>query len=336
MIENVPWAVDAAAHSAQVARTLAYSATSGEPGVVQFGDLAVRATQTPSGQVRVASGAVNIANRYAAAASQMYIGRNVSETLVDIPASGSSGSKTWYVCATVKDPEYPGTQAPSDPLSPEAQYFFFEVLASIPTTRPCEPLAKVVVPANTGTITQAMITDLRKVSRPKREPIWVNRPLLNSDIQGYSHKLRMAKNGDGVARGEEFPDRNNGGEFAVQCPEWASWALINLTWSGVRYAGKNAYGGYYVSYTNATGKSWRSSQDFSWDQLEAGYPYVTTWTLGDQLYIPPEWRGDVVKFYAKAFRDVKSPESAVELTGRSGVSLTGWWIERADILGSGA
>src|SRR5699024_7630929 len=120
-LENAPWAVDGAKHSAAVARTLAYASTSGAEGIVEPADLRVRATQTPSGSVRVAPGGIAVLNRAANGGQQTYTARNVSETLVEVQPTGSGGGRTDYVWAHIIDPEY-GGQFPENPQT--AQYFF--------------------------------------------------------------------------------------------------------------------------------------------------------------------------------------------------------------------
>lgn len=329
-LQNVPWATgNGSLNPVEGARMSLYAATKEARGVLTVGAMRVAALPVPGSAVRIHHGGCVTPNDYLKAqeyGAQAYVMREMSWTDFEIPATGSSGGATRYLIARIKDHQYAGN-APEDPKN--GPYNEYALVSSIDNlSYPHVPLAKITQPANTGTITNSMITDIREVAIPRAWDKWLPRPVLNGDLSGYSHKLRMAKTGDGDGRGEQFPDAGRGGEFKVDCPDWASWMQVRFIWTGVRYAGKNAWGGYYLQWTD--GKNWRSSQDFSWDQLEAGYPYVTEWTLNDNLYIPPVSRGKTLRFYPRAFRDVKSPESAVELTGRSGLSLEVRFLEIAD------
>lgn len=332
-LQPVPWATgNGALNPVEGARMTTFAAAHYARGVLAPPDMMVTALPVPGTAVRVRTGGCLSPNDFLKNSSygtQSYIGREMSYTDFDIPATGSGGGATRYLIWRVDDHQYAG-QAPADVKN--GPYNRYVLVGSDPYTSPPNyphvPLAKITQPANTATITNSMITDIREVAMPQVRDKWIPRPVLNGDLSGYSHKLRMAKTGDGDGRGEQFPDAGRGGEFKVDCPDWASWMQVRFMWTGVRYAGKNAWGGYYLQWTD--GENWRSSQDFSWDQLEAGYPYVTEWTLNDNLYIPPVSRGKTLRFYPRAFRDVKSPESAVELTGRSGLSLEVRFLEIAD------
>lgn len=327
---GVPWAVGGGAENpVEGARMSTFGATGGARGVLGATDMRVAALPVPGTAVRVHMGGGVTPNDYLPApayGSQSYVVREESSTDVPIPATGSAGGATRYLIVRITDPQY-GGQAPSNVEDgPYNDYALVSKLTGL--GHPFIPLAKITQPASTGTITNSMITDIREVAMPRVKDVWIPRPVLNGDLSGYSHKLRMAKNGGGDGRGEQFPDASRGGEFKVDCEEWSTKMLVSLTWSSVRYEGKNAWGGYYLQWTDGT--NWYASQDFSWDQLEAGYPYVTNWVLDDAITIPKTARGKTLTFYPRAFRDVNSPESAVSLTGRSGLSFRIRFLEHAD------
>ncbi|WP_146145875.1 hypothetical protein [Arthrobacter woluwensis] len=77
--------------------------------------------------------------------------------------------------ARVLDPQYEGT-APADPtVFDYARFAVIEGVSGSATVKslnlqyPAIDIARVTLPANTGTVTAAMITDLRRVAQPRRE-----------------------------------------------------------------------------------------------------------------------------------------------------------------------
>lgn len=327
MLDPTPWLIDGASHSAAVARTLAYAATGGANGIISPLDLQVRALATPGTSVRVAPGAAVIRSPYSGGGQQSYVLRNVTETQVPIEASGSAGARTWYVVATLEDPEFAG-QEPADPLNHE--YSALEAWTSINVTnKPFVPLAKIVVPANTATITQSMITDLRELANPRFQDIWIPRPTVNRDISGYSHDLRARRKGSDHLRGEQWPDSKNGGRFDVDCPSWATRMLVTAEWNGVRLSGKSAWGSVYLSFV-ASGATERWTQDFAFDVLENNTIYRTNFKLSDTLSVPKEMRGKPMSFYMKAFLDNAAPVGAVKLDAGSGINFQIRFLEEAD------
>lgn len=176
-LDSTPWFVGGGAqHSPEVARTFAYAATRGAEGVVGLGDLKVSAQAVPNGTLRVVPGAALVANRYAGGGQQAYVLRNATQTDVSVAPTGSDGARTDLVVARVLDPQYGGA-APADPT--QFDYARIEVIQGVPagtlTARelmlgyPAIALAKFRIPASTATITDSMITDLRKVANPRRE-----------------------------------------------------------------------------------------------------------------------------------------------------------------------
>ena len=329
-LRPVPWAIGHGAHNAvEGARLSLHAGTRGARGVMSPTDMRVTALPVPGGAVRIHKGAAVMPNDYVPGSSQAYAVEEQSSTDFPIPPTGSAGGAVRYLVARVMDDQYAG-QAPTDVINgPYNDYAWLSSDPRVnPPSYPWTLLARINQPANTATITQAMTTDLRQVANPQIKDDWIARPTVNAHLTGWSHILRQAKNGTGDDRGEQFPDGPHGGEFAVFCPTWATYVLVEFTWSGIRCSGQNAWGGYYLQYTDGT--TWRSSQDFGWDQLEAGYPYVTEWTLAEKLYLPPSMRGKTLRFYPRAFRDVNSPNTGITMTNRSGLNFRARFLEVAD------
>lgn len=174
--DKTPWFIgNGAEHSPEVARLVLFASTGGAEGIADSGDLKVLAQGSPGGSVRVMPGAALLVNRSAGGAQQSYGGRNPTEDVVAVAATGTGGGRSDLVIARVEDPQYSPWQAPGDPTS--AQYIFTRVIQNVPagTTDaralnlgyPAIALARIDIPAGTGAISQAMIKDVRKLARPR-------------------------------------------------------------------------------------------------------------------------------------------------------------------------
>lgn len=181
--DPVPWMVSGGIeHSVNVARLLSYAAFNGEEGIIGPRDLEVRELAVPGASVRVFPGACSIFNRAVGAKYEAYAARFPTETEVAIAATGSGGGRTDLIVARVENPYEPGE--PWDEPSSEAiadgtaQFVFPRVISGVPagTKTVAElglgysaiPLARVTLPASTGTVLQSHITDLRKLTAVRR------------------------------------------------------------------------------------------------------------------------------------------------------------------------
>lgn len=174
-LDPVPWFVGGGAeHSPEIARLLAYAATGGSEGITAPADLLVQALPTPGTSVRVAPGSATILNRYAGASQQSYMARNATETQVAVTATTSSGGRSDMVILRIDDPQYGGT-APTDvKVGPYVRVAIVQNVGAGAVTLPAGNnypyiiLARIDIPVSTATITQAMIVDQRKMTRPRR------------------------------------------------------------------------------------------------------------------------------------------------------------------------
>lgn len=224
--DPVPWFVGGGAHhSPEVARLLAYAATSGAEGVVAPGDLKVVPLDVPGSSVRALAGAAVILSKAAGGAQQTYVGRNPSEEVVGISATGSGSGRSDLVIARVEDPFMPGEpwSDPEDVTS--GPYIFVRVIPNVAagtTTVPAGtsgiPLARIDVPANTATITAGMIVDLRKVANPRRETVHT--------------RVDMAYAPDDMGSPTYAPFPNVSTSVAI--PSWATKAVVRLDITGVQ------------------------------------------------------------------------------------------------------
>lgn len=219
MFDPVPWFVGGGAtHSPEVARLLAYAATGGAEGVIEGADLKVVPLATPGGAVRILPGACVIRARSAAGARQSYIARAPSETRLDITPTTSGAGRSDLIVARIEDPNVAGENypAPTDPAA--GPYVFPRVIPNVPagTTRlqdvsgyggsSAVTLARVDLPASTGTITSGTIVDLRKLAQ-------------NRSARSLSVDIAVPQ----VAKFESFADTQwPTNTAAVDVPEWAT------------------------------------------------------------------------------------------------------------------
>lgn len=237
-LDPVPWFVGGGAeHSPEVARTLAYAATGGKQGIISAGDLKVTPTSVPGGNVQVTVGSAVIPSRNATGRNQSYIARmNTAETVAVAPTS-SSGKRSDLVVIQIEDPWVSGEpwQNPTDPKV--GPYVFTRVISNVPagTTdlndvsgysgRTAITLARIDIPASTGTITSSMITDLRDLAAPRSE-----RQIVKGTIDGTRVTLSNTS-------WKAWPIKPITG---VKIPSWATHAVIRVDHT-VRFVSGQAY-----------------------------------------------------------------------------------------------
>lgn len=250
--DSVPWFVGGGAqHSPEVARLMAYASTSGAEGIVTPGDLKVAALPVPGGSVTVAPGAGLIRNRATGGTSQTYVARNPVEDTVGIAPTGSGSGRTDLIVAQIEDPFMAGEpwQDPADPTV--GPYIFTRVIPNVPANttrlqdvpgysgRSAITLARVDIPASTGTITSAMITDLRALAMPRQWREMIPYGNLQSE---YLNAVNT------------WGDWPTALKPQVRVPDWATDVFVTVNLTGVlRINNENADGLVRVVFGQALG-----------------------------------------------------------------------------------
>ena len=297
-MERVPYLVGGGfEHSAEVMRAMLAAATSGAEGIVTPGDFKVQPLAVPGTSVRVAPGNALIRNSYGGGQAQTYACRAGSQTEVPIAATGSSGWRNDLIVARIDDPTYQGGSF--DPATFEAARF--EVISGVPSDQkdvsglglsyPAIPLARLNVPPSTGTITAAMITDLRSVALPR-----LQRHLFTHNLSPEESDYINPTVGDEM--GEAWP--NVYWEFSI--PTWATRVRVRALLGGVRVEEKspNNYGNLFVRFgTVPTGFS---TQYGRWDNSMAGGITRQTFMVADDRTVPSSFRGIDSRAYIRATR----------------------------------
>lgn len=233
-MERVPYLVGGGfEHSAEVMRAALAAATSGAEGVLGAGDFRVSPTAVPGTSVAVSPGNALLRNSYVGGGAQSYAARAPSQTELPIVATGSAGARTDLIVARIDDPTYQG--GPFDPATFEAAKF--EVIRGVPANTisvaglglsyPAIELARVTLPASTGTVTAGMITDLRSVALPRRDRRLVTVFPAGSVEAGTAHRVGSGGYSVWPLRPAERP--------VVMVPRWATQLQIVVHISGCYY-----------------------------------------------------------------------------------------------------
>jgi hypothetical protein len=230
-MEGVPWMISGADHSADIARVLAYAATSGVSGVINPNDLKVVPSGTANMQVHMGVGALAAVNR-SGVQSESYIGRAVAVSDLDIATTGSSG-RSDLVVVRIKDPQFPPWQtlyAEGSEGAISGPFAFPEIIPGVPAnTVRAEQLnlpqsfyaaARLDLPPNTTAgITSDMIKDLRSLVAPHYLPV-------NALQQGPTPAADVNV---GDTAWKNWPSN----AIDVPVPIWATHADIEIVLNGV-------------------------------------------------------------------------------------------------------
>lgn len=235
--EKAAWAIDGPLTKAALARVQAFAATAGSEGVIDVTDLKVTQLATPGAGLLISPGAGIVLNRYQGSKP------NQSYTVVNPSAHTVSGSamppqmssaQDYIVGVVVGDPEFSQTGHPFMPTTiPSGQESSFTYVRPMILSAsafggavgsqswPFLPLALLSIPANTTTITNSMITDLRQMAQPRTKLAQGIASLAAGATQDLSS----------VGTWQRFP---NVPVLSIQVPKWATVAKIMGTMEGVR------------------------------------------------------------------------------------------------------
>jgi hypothetical protein len=268
-----PILTNGATHSAQQFRMLVRDLANGAEGITQGDDLKVTQRSTPGGGVTVGDGSGVVRGR-ANAFQGSYSVCNIGATDVDIAATGAGGGRSDMVIVRVEDPEYEGSL---DPQVDDIAYF--QVISNvsssattIPDGRTGIPLARIDIPANTSTITDAMITDLRKVANPRRL-----RTLATQSPSSMS---------TGIGSSTSYSYFSTAAGWNITVPDWATKAIVKIDVSPIRYDLGNFYG-----QISATFGSSLATQAITLDDNQGTGTRRIPAIIADTLTLPASYRG---------------------------------------------
>jgi hypothetical protein len=291
-LEGVPYAIDEnALHDAATMRMLGYISFAGTEGCVGGADLYVQAQTVPDGTIRVAPGAGAIINRAIGEAYQSYAFRNTAQENIDINPTTPSGPRTDLIVVRVENPYLSG-EPWSLPLDlEEGPYVHFRVIenvtSTVTTVKEVDPtlsaiaIAKVTIPASTGTITQGMITDLRRLSAGLKEEY-------DSSTHCDNGQLLLNTQTTFV----HFP---NQASYNLVVPEWATHMSIYSTIDpAVVYNGTvhGIHAAWRWNIANGALFTAETDLDINTPMTSGGQgDYRTMKSFAGRIVIDPAWRG---------------------------------------------
>ncbi|MFJ4684705.1 hypothetical protein [Streptomyces sp. NPDC088789] len=213
-------------HPARAFRMMVRDLARGNQGVTEGNDLKVREWSTPGAGVRVGDGSAVVQG--AAWGQGSYTQYNVGDAAVPVAPTGAA-ARSDLICLRVEDPEYEGNRHPA---TDDIGYFHIvpgvsSTTRTTPAGMTAIPLARLDIPANTATITNAMITDLRRIANPRRE-----RTLYTA----YPSSLSRL-----VAQNGQWYDWPAAARWKVPIPKWATHAKLVVTLAGLRLSESDVF-----------------------------------------------------------------------------------------------
>ncbi|MGW0731738.1 hypothetical protein [Streptomyces sp. NPDC002851] len=279
-LAQAPLLVNGATHSAQTFRQMIKDLSRGSEGVTEGTDLKVTPLPVPGGGVQIGDGSAVIRGK-ASAWQGSYTAYNIGTATVDIAPTGAT-PRSDLIVLRVQDPEFEGGLDPAkDAIN------FFDVIPNVSSTASAAPkdltgvaLARVDLPANTGTVTAGMIRDLRKVANPRRE-----RTLYTA----YPTKLTKAWRDDN--KWHNWPPD---ARWHIPVPEWATKLIITITLAGLRMDYDSLYGRLQLVFGNLHG------QDTVVDDNQGKVVRRSTAVVADTMTLRPSYRGTTQVLYMQA------------------------------------
>ena len=215
--------IDGARTPAEQVRRVAYAAAGGRTGVVAPGDLRVSALAAPGGAVVVGPGSAFVVSTYPGAAGQAYVISNDANVTVPVPANTTGSPVTRHIVASIRDPQYAGMPAPSDPLSDV--YLDIAAVLTLPTDRPYLLLGSVTLPASSSAVTSAMVTNVAQAMPMELSTVRVHFP------------------GTDVVMSKTAYANWAGSPLTYAVPSWATRVIAVAHINGVEYKGSSPSAG---------------------------------------------------------------------------------------------
>ncbi|MFJ9416745.1 hypothetical protein ACIRPT_21485 [Streptomyces sp. NPDC101227] len=318
--DSVPWFTEGGAeHSSEVARLLAYAAFGGAEGVVGSADLQVKALSTPASAVQVRTGACAIINRAQGSAYQAYAARLPVADQVPIAATGVS-ARSDLIVARIENPYSYGETWPNPSEPKVGPYVYTRVVSGVPKTTTSVrqvrssdsaiTLARIDIPANTTTITQAMIKDLRTMVSPRRDRrLYTAFP---SSLSTLTYSDNKWHNWPGE------PAR-----WDIDVPEWATRLKIVTTIAGLRMTKADVF----ASMQNVFGTT--LGQNTVIDDDTGSQTRRQTVVIADNMAISSALRGTTQRLYLQTYMS-KAETGDLSVDGSTSIVADVEFVEAPD------
>ncbi|KUL23227.1 hypothetical protein [Streptomyces regalis] len=279
-LAQAPLLVDGATHSAQTFRMMIKDLSRGGEGITEAADLKVTPLPVPGAGVQIADGSAVIRGK-ANMWQGSYTAYNIGVATVPVAPTGAT-PRSDLIVLRITDPEFEGGLDPA-----KDQINVFDVIPNVAGTATTVPkgvtgiaIARLDIPANTGTITAAMIRDLRKVANPRRE-----RTLYTA----YPSKLTKAYKDDD--KWHNWPPE---ARWTIPVPDWATKLILTVTIAGLRMDFDSLYGYLQPVFGTIEG------QDTIVDDNQGKVVRRGTALVADTITLPASYRGTSQALYLQA------------------------------------
>lgn len=306
--------IDGSCVHGETLRRALYASTGGATGVTRGNDLAVIPQTVPGAGVYVTAGGGVIATRYTDAdPGQSYSVSNGAPELLTVPPNDTTAAVTWHVIIRVYDPQFAGEPIPESPT--DDPYCLFELVHTLPETKPYLLLATITMPPNTGVVQQENISDKRELLQPKSA-----RVLKAFDIPSDSRNYVLT-----WSKYQSFPAAAS---FYVKIPEWATEVRAKIEWQSLI-----APKGYNVSSFAIRFGGGPGEPDRVWlnpTTLVVGDPAQKVSSAGPLRMnigtsgtwrIPASWRGTTVTVCGDAMKNMGDVNLSVDKWSSASVDL---------------
>ncbi|MFJ9907912.1 hypothetical protein ACIRVK_34400 [Streptomyces sp. NPDC101152] len=267
-------------HPARAFRMMVRDLASGNQGVTEGNDVKVREWATPGAGVRVGDGSAVITG--AAWGQGSYTQYNVGDAVVPIAPTGSS-ARSDLICLRVEDPEYEGNR---DPAADEIGYFHVvsgvsATAKTVPSGMTAIPLARIDIPANTATITDALIVDLRAIANPRRDR------RLYTAFPGTPSELKYSD--------DKWHTWPTAAKWFIPVPAWATNTKIVTTIAGLRLTRADVYARMQHVLGTLPG------QDTAIDDDQGNGTRRNTVVIADNITVTAGLRGTTQTLYVQTY-----------------------------------
>jgi hypothetical protein len=340
-----PWAIDGARTPASLAR-LAERAAVKESGIINPGDMKVLQLAVPGDGVRISVGGAALENRYISNSGQTYVAECTAEEILTADNNftgiiGNGTTQSHLICLTIGDPEFSTSGHPwfteamklDLAANPETaldfQYVRAWVIKNVPATTeriedlvspptfPCYALARIDVPNGSGSITTAMIKDLRTVVNARTKMAQTHVAISAPDVLNVPANFTY----------ETFPDNS---DFSVYVPKWATKVYVNAYIYGMTQGSAiQADAPFRVEMRKADGTFIAANQQTVYYDNTAGAARKSVMMAGP-ISIPSANRGSTCRFStAASYADASGMANLLATTTRTSVSITLRFVEEA-------
>ncbi|WP_075662097.1 hypothetical protein [Streptomyces acidiscabies] len=267
-------------HPARAFRMMVRDLASGNQGVTEGNDLKIRQWATPGAGIRVGDGSAVVTG--AAWGQGSYTQYNVGDAIVPIAPTGSA-ARSDLICLRVEDPEYEGNR---DPAADDIGYFHVvsgvsATTKTVPSGMTAIPLARLDLPANTATVTDALIVDLRGIANPRRER------KLYTAFPGALSELKYSDN-----KWHIWPAA---AKWSIPVPAWATNVKIVTTVAGLRLTRADVYARMQHVLGTLLG------QDISIDDDQGNNTRRSTVVIADNITVTAGLRGTTQTLYVQTY-----------------------------------